>query len=64
MTQVIINNSSILDIDLNAKSYLGYTAFQMVCENGSEVEIVDLLMRNSIKEQIDLNAKVKIWYYY
>ena len=47
-----------LNIDLNAKTNNGDTAFHHACRNGHSL-IVETLIQNSTKFNIDLNAITK-----
>ena len=56
MTEVLIQNSSDLNVQLNEKESSGRTGFHLAIESGC-LELVDILMKNSAQFGIELNAK-------
>ena len=51
-----MKNSAKLNIDLNAKTIFGVTAFHYACRNG-HAKIAEMIMKNSTEFNIDLNTK-------
>ena len=56
IVEMILENSSELNIDLNAKEDLGETAFHLASMSG-HAKIVEMLINNYAEFNIDLNAK-------
>ena len=52
-TILLLKNSDMLDVDLNAKDHEGGTAFHYACSNG-QLKLAKLLMKNSIEFNIEL----------
>merc|ERR1712223_862687 len=57
IVEIIIKNSVLFNIDLNAKNNEGKTAFHYACEIGCAEEIAEMIIENSVHFNIDLNAK-------
>ena len=60
ISKLIIEKSSELNIDLNAKGTYGKTPFHLACEYG-HLSVADLIMKNSLEFKIDLSASCKFW---
>ena len=55
IAEMIVKNSAELNIDLNHKDIIGFTAFEEACWNGHS-EIAEMIMKNSAEFNIDLDA--------
>ena len=53
---MLMDNSTTLSIDLNAKDKRGRTAFHFACGHG-QVNVAKMLIENSATLRIDLNSK-------
>ena len=51
LAEIIMKNSAKLNIDLNAKDNIGWTAFH------GHAKIAEMIIKNSVKFNIELNAK-------
>ena len=59
VVELLIEKSSELNIDLNAVTNCGNTAFHLACSDCSRENIVKLIMKNAEAFNIDLTAKNK-----
>ena len=56
LAKAIMTNSARLGIELNAKNWVGRTAFHLACYNGHS-NVAEMLMKNSVQFNIELNTK-------